>query len=308
MQLLDLMNIFVTVADVGSFTRAAEVLQMSRPQATLAVQELETQLGARLLHRTTRKVSLTAEGEAFHARARDILASVTSATTMFGRSPGGALGGRLRVDLPSVFGQPRFMAALAEFTTLHPGIDLALGVSDRLVDLVAEGVDCAVRIGELASSSLVARRIGALELVTCAAPAYLASHGTPTDPDALGAHRGVRFLSGGSRRPMPWLFRSAEPEGAERRITVRGSLSVNEAHAYVNAAVAGFGIVQLPGILVERELAAAELVEILAAHRPAPWPVSVVCPSRAHQAPQVGAFIDWLAGRLPQVFPRWVQA
>lgn len=304
MGLLDAMEVFVTVAEVGSFTKAAEALQMSRPQATLALQELEASIGARLLHRTTRKVSLTAEGEAFYERAKDILAQVASATTMFG-GIGGAIHGRLRVDVPSVFGQQAFVSALAEFTQRHPGIELALSVSDRLVDLVAEGVDCAVRIGELANSSLVARRLGALTQITCAAPNYLAGHGTPAGLDELGLHRGVMFLSGMNRRPLPWVFCDGE---AERRINVTGTFSVTDAEAYVHAGVAGFGILQLPGLMAARELAEGSLVEVLRGYRPAPRPVSVVYPSRSHVAPQVTAFVAWLTSRLTSIFPAWLEA
>lgn len=304
MELLNAMEVFVTVAEVGSFTKAADALQLNRPQATLAIQELEASLGARLLHRTTRKVSLTTEGEAFYERAKDILANVSAATSMFG-GQGGALRGRLRIDMPAVFGQGVFMGALAEFTERHPDIELAIGVTDRLVDLVAEGVDCAVRIGELASSSLVAKRVGGVVQITCASPHYLKRMGAPSSLEDLVAHRGVQFLSGVNKRPLPWRF---SEQGVERDIGVKGKVSVNDTNAYVQAGVAGFGILQLPGFMVGRELADGSLVEVLPAHRPKVRPVSVVYPSRSHVAPQVSAFVDWFSERFATLHPTWLIA
>jgi len=295
--------VFVKVAEAGSFTKAADALEMSRPQATLTIQELEKSLGARLFHRTTRKVTLTAEGEAFYDRAKDILGSVASASTMFG-SQGGPIRGRLRIELPSVFGQLRFIDLLSEFSDQYPEIELALGVTDRLVDLVAEGVDCAIRIGDLASSGLVGRRIGAVRMLMCAAPSYLARFGTPQTLEDLGSHWGVKLLSGESRRTLPWQF---ERGGQSIAVTPKGRTSVNESHAYVQCGAAGFGLIQLPGFMVVRELADGTLVEVLAPFRPKPRPVSLLYPSRTHVAPQVNAFADWLRERFPSLQAEWIE-
>ncbi|CAN7515846.1 LysR family transcriptional regulator [Rhizobacter sp. LjRoot28] len=303
MELLQSMEVFVKLAEVGSYTKAADAMQMSRPQATLVIQELERQIGARLLHRTTRKVTLTSEGEAFYDRAKDILGSVATATAMFG-SAGGPVRGRLRIDLPSVFGQLPFFESLNDFAALYPEIELGLGVTDRLVDLVAEGIDCAIRIGDLTNSTLVARRIGAVKMVTCAAPAYLERMGTPESLADLNAHRGVKFMSGESRRPLPWLFKDA---GQETSVNAIGRVSINESHAYVQCGVAGFGIVQLPGFMVDRELASGALVEVLQEFRPSARPVSLLYPSRTHVAPQVNVFAAWIRTSFPKLRPEWIE-
>jgi len=296
------MELFTKVVEVGSFTKAADTLQISRPQVTLAIKDLENAVGARLLHRTTRKVTLTAEGEAFYERAKEILVGVADATSMFGRL-GDPVRGRLRINLPSVLGQLPFLNALATFSEKYPEVEIALGISDRFIDLVAEGVDCALRIGDLASSSLIGRQVGSVKMVSCAAPKYLGKFGEPLKIEDLARHRVVQFLSGGSRRALPWCFLV---DGAEQTYTGKGSLSVNEANAYVHAAVAGFGLIQAPGFMVEQQLKDGSLVQVLEPYRPKPMPVSLVYPSRSHVAPQVTAFADWLQAQLPLIRPKWV--
>lgn len=304
MELLHAMAVFVKLAEVGSFTRAAEALDLNRPQATLAIQELERNLGARLLHRTTRKVRLTSEGELFYERARGILADVAAASTMFGRS-GDTIRGRLRIDLPSALGQQFFLDALSGFSEDFPGVELSLGVTDRLVDLVAEGIDCTLRIGELADSSLVGRRIGALRMVTCAAPAYLERMGTPDSLEALASHRGVSFQSGLNRRPMPWQFME---DGVEKLLLPLGRIGVNEANAYLQCGLAGFGIIQLPGVMVDARLKDGSLVELLSRFRPQAKAVSLLYPTRTHIPPQVSAFAEWLAPRFADLQPSWLES
>lgn len=303
MELLQSMQVFARLAELGSFTRAADGLQIGRPQVTRAIQELEASLGVRLFQRTTRTVRLTSEGEQFYERVTSILGEIAGARAMFA-SPGSTLRGRLRVDIPTAFSQPALIEALHGFTTLYPAIELALGVTDRTVDLVAEGVDCALRIGELPSSSLVARRIGMATMVTCAAPRYLAQHGEPTSLEALNAHRGVTFLSGHNQRPQLWQFMAG---GREQSHICRQGISVNESNAYVECGVAGFGILQAPGITLDRFLADGTLVEVLRPYRPQPRPVSVLYPSRSHLAPQVEVFVEWVREQLPRLYGRWLE-
>lgn len=304
MEILQAMRVFVRVAELGSFTHAADMLQMGKSQVTRSVQELEESLGTRLLQRTTRSVRLTVEGEQFYLRAGEILASVTEAVGMFNED-GAALRGRLRLDIPPAFAQLAFIERLHGFHEAHPCIDLVLGVTDRAVDLVTEGVDCALRIGELPDSSLVARKIGSAVMVTCAAPGYLQTHGVPEDLAALAGHVGVRFLSGQNRRPMPWRFCV---EGEEASVVQSGSIDVNESNAYVSCGVAGFGLIQAPGVLVAPHLASGRLVEVLADYRPHPWPVSILYPSRRHLAGPVQAFTHWLADHFVALDSRWLKA
>ncbi|WP_225923502.1 LysR family transcriptional regulator [Pseudomonas vlassakiae] len=303
MELLQSMQVFTRLAELGSFTRAADAMQIGRPQVTRAIQELETSLGVRLFQRTTRTVRLTPEGEKYYARATQILADVAAASTMFS-SPGSTLRGRLRVDIPTAFSQPALIERLKAFSDLHPAIELALGVTDRTVDLVAEGVDCVLRIGPLPSSSLVAARIGMATMVTCAAPRYLREHGEPKSLEELSAHLGVTFISGQNQRPLAWHFMDA---GQEHSFISRQGITVNESNAYVQCGVAGFGLLQAPGIVLERFLADGTLTEVLQAYRPPPRPVSVLYPSRSHLAPQVEAFVCWVREQLPRLYGQWLE-
>jgi len=303
MELLQSMQVFTRLAELGSFTRAADAMQIGRPQVTRAIQDLETSLGVRLFQRTTRKVRLTPEGEKYYARATQILADVAAASTMFS-SPGSTLRGRLRVDIPTAFSQPALIEGLKAFSDLHPAIELALGVTDRTVDLIAEGVDCVLRIGPLPSSSLVAARIGMATMVTCAAPRYLREHGEPKSLEELSAHHGVTFISGQNQRPLAWHFMDG---GQEHSYISRQGVTVNESNAYVQCGVAGFGLLQAPGIVLDRFLADGTLTEVLQAYRPPPRPVSVLYPSRSHLAPQVEAFVCWVREQLPRLYGQWLE-
>ena len=301
MELLQAMQVFAKLAELGSFTKVAEALQAGRPHVTRTIQDLEASLGVRLFQRTTRKVKLTAEGERYYERVKEILASIAQSTSMFDRS-GATLRGRLRIDIPTAFSQYSFMESLRRFTETFPELELALGVSDRTVDLVAEGIDCVLRIGDLPDSSMVAREIGTAIMVTCASPGYLHACGAPRTLHDLRGHRCVSFLSGQSNRPLPWHFSVDEKDHPH---IPHGGIAVNESNAYVQCAVAGFGIVQAPGIAVETFLASGGLVEVLEAHRPRPRLVSVLYPSRTHLAPQVDAFVDWLKEHFPVLHPKW---
>ncbi|WP_256673681.1 MULTISPECIES: LysR substrate-binding domain-containing protein, partial [unclassified Pseudomonas] len=254
-------------------------VQAGRPHVTRTIQDLEASLGVRLFQRTTRKVKLTAEGERFYERVKEILATIAETTSMFDRS-GPTLRGRLRIDIPTAFSQRSFMESLRKFKEAFPEIELALGVTDRTVDLVAEGIDCVFRIGDLPDSSMVAREIGAATMVTCASPGYLQACGAPITLQDLADHQCVSFLSGQNNRPLPWHF---SVDGEDRPHTPHGGITVNESNAYVQCGVAGFGIVQAPGIAVETFLASGELVEVLRAFRPKPRLVSVLYPSRECQ-------------------------
>ncbi|TKC88699.1 LysR family transcriptional regulator [Trinickia terrae] len=302
MELLQSMKVFAKLAELGSFTKVADAMELGRPQVTLVIKELEATLGARLFHRTTRKVNLTAEGEKFYERVEEILGNIADATTMFG-SQGATPRGRLRVDIPAAFAQLSFMDGLKRFSRSYPELDLILGVTDRTVDLVAEGVDCALRIGDLPDSSMVARKVGSAVMVTCASPEYLREHGEPASVGDLQAHRGVQFLSGFSNRPQPWRF---SVDGEDKACHCRAAIRVNESKAYVQCGVAGFGIIQAPGVAVSEYLARGALVEVLAAHRPAPRPVSVLYPSRTFAAPRTQAFVEWLRKHFARIDQAWL--
>lgn len=284
------LRIFVAVAEAGSFARAATALGMSRPGVTNAVAGLETELGVRLLQRTTRRTRLTGEGEAFIDRAVTLLADVAEAKAMFA-PPDGALRGRLRVDIPTALARPLIIPRLGEFTARHPEVELVLGVGDLDMDLVSEGVDCVVRLGEFPASSLVGRSIGRLRMVTCAAPDYLERQGAPASLDDLATHRAVNFHSGRTRRAIPFEF---ETDDGRRSFTMRSTVTVNSGDAYVECGLLGLGIIQPPWVGVSGFLAAGRLVEVLPNLAPPLKPVSVLYPHRRHVPPQVRAFIDWV--------------
>ena len=283
------LRIFVAVADNGSFARAAAALRMGRPGVTNAVSALEASIGVRLLHRTTRRSSLTGEGELFYERAAQILADVVGAQNLFGGS-GQVPKGRLRVDIPVGLAKPIIIPRLPEFTERYPDIEIILGVSDQPVDLLAEGVDCVVRVGELPASSMISRVVTHLPMVSCAAPSYLAAHGVPRNVEDLSAHRAVTYFAGSGRSLIDWHLVA---DGEERSIRMRSAILVNDSEALVACALAGLGMIQALRASVAEQLETGRLVEILPHVGTVSRPVSIMYPNRQYLAPQVRAFIDW---------------
>ena len=282
------------VAETGSFTRAADRLGLPRATVSTAVQQLETRLGSRLLHRTTRRVGLTPDGEVMLERARALVADMEDIEQQF-LPADGQVSGRLKVDVPSRIARRLIAPALPGFFERHPGIELELGSSDRAVDLVLEGVDCALRVGPLASSSLVARPLGHFTLVNCASPAYLARHGTPRAPADLTRHLAVNYASATSGRAAPWEWRENSETASLR---MRSQVAANNAETYIACALAGLGLIQIPAYDVREHLAAGELVEVLPDARAAPLPVQLVYPHRRNLSRRMQAFAGWLEALL----------
>lgn len=294
MDRIEHLRIFVRVAETGSFTQAADQLALPRASVSTAVQQLEARLGARLLHRTTRRVSLTPDGEALLERARALVADVEELEHQF-RPGAQAVGGRLKVDVPSRVARRLVAPALPDFFARFPAIELELGSSDRAVDLVHEGVDCALRVGPLAASSLVARPLGRFTLINCASPGYLARHGTPRTPADLPQHLAVHYASPTSGRVAPWEWRR---ESEAVAVPMHGAVTVNNAETYIACALAGLGLIQIPAYDVREHLAAGELVEVLPAARAAPLPVHLVYPHRRHLSRRMQGFAAWLQALL----------
>ena len=296
MDRLNAMQVFAKVVDLNSFSRAAEALDLPNASVSTAIQALESHLKVRLLNRTTRRISLTPDGAAYYERCIRILADVEAAENSL-ITTGNTPTGKLRVDMSGSLGRSIVVPALPDFQARYPGIDLMLGLGDKDVDLVGEGVDCVVRIGELPDSSLVARRLGSLEMVTVASPSYLRQHGTPSDIRDLDKHIAVNYLSSRTRSFISMHF---VVEGKRAEVRMRSSLATNEADAYVGCATMGLGIIQIPLFLVHSRLAQMDLVEILPDSRPAPLPISVVYPHYRHLSPQVRTFVEWIAERFEQ--------
>lgn len=294
MDRIDLLQVFVRVAETGSFTRAADRLGLPRATVSTAVQQLETRLGSRLLHRTTRRVGLTPDGEVTLERARALLADMEDMEQQF-LPAHGPVSGRLKVDVPSRIARLLIAPALPGFFERFPGIELELGSSDRAVDLVLEGVDCALRVGPLASSSLVARPLGHFTLINCASPAYLARHGTPRTPADLPQYMAVNYASPTSGRAAPWEW---QHDGETTTLRMRSQVAANNAETYIACALAGLGLIQIPAYDVREHLAAGALVEVLPDARAEPLPVQLVYPHRRHLSRRMQAFAGWLEALL----------
>ena len=285
------MQIFRTVAECKSFSQAAELLDLPRPTVTNAVHSVEHQLGVRLLQRTTRKVSLTLEGSLYLERCARLLAELDDMNSLF-RGPGNMPAGTVRVDLPERLARMAVLPRLPDFFARYPDIHVRVGASDRFVDLVGEGIDCAVRVGTLRDSTLIARRIGDMQQINVGAPAYLDRHGRPATPADLRQHLAVAFFSSQSGRDMEWEY---EAQGQQHSLAMRSQVSVSSSEAYVAACCAGLGLIQAPRMGMESLLASGALEEVLPAWRAPAMPVSIVYSHNKHMSPRVRVFVDWLA-------------
>lgn len=298
------MRVFTRVAERGSFAQAADELDISRAAASAHVAALEKHLGARLLHRTTRRVSLTAEGSDFLQRARRILDELRAAEESL-RDTRSKPQGRLRVDVPVMFGRYLLLPALSEFARRYPLIELDLRLNDRVVDLVADQVDVAVRVGPVKQSGLVARRISQVHVVTCASPGYLLEHGEPQAPGDLPQHRLLGLTSASGASP-DWNF---PPPYTSRRLKLHFSMLFNTAEGPVVAAAAGLGITRTVDLIIAEYVARGELRLILQDYVVPGPPISLVYPSAGHQAAKVRVFSDFAADLLRnwhEVVRRWI--
>lgn len=291
MDRFDAMQAFVRVVETGSFTRAAASLGLGRATVTGLVQQLEARLRVRLLERTTRRVAVTADGAAYYERVLRLLADLDDAETSL---PGAAAAprGRLRVDLPSPLARHVLVPALPDFHARYPEVDLVLGASDRVVDLIGANVDCVVRGGELVDTSLVARRLARLALGVYAAPAYLERNGTPVHPRELEAapHRSVGFLWARSGKPLSQALR----RGTESvQLHGRHRLTVDDGNALLAAALAGLGVTWLPQYMARGHEQRGELVRLFADWHMAPMPLSLAWRPRPQVSARLRAFIEW---------------
>ena len=286
------MRVFAAVVEAGSFVGASDVLNMSKAGVSRIVSELELRLGVRLLHRTTRRLSLTAEGEVFFARCKELLAGVEEAEAEITERRGQAVG-LLKVSAPFSFGVLRLAPLWGEFLAAHPQIALEVTLSDRFVDLVDEGFDVAVRIASLASSSLVSRRLSSTRMVLCASPRYLKKHGKPKHPSDLASHTLLAYslLAAGDT----WEFQG--PDGPVS-VKVRPRMRTNSGDVCRAVALAHQGIVLQPWFLVGDDVRDGRLVELLPAYSTAELGVYAVYPSRKHLLPKVRVLIDYLAQAL----------
>ena len=297
------MSVFAAVVETGGFTAAGRTLGLSKSAVSKQVARLEQRLGSRLLQRTTRRLSLTEAGAVFYEGCQRVLAEAEAAESAVTHLAG-AVRGVLRINAPMSFGITHLAPMVAAFMERFPELEVELALNDRTVDLVEEGYDVGVRIGKLADSSLVARRLAPIRRAVCASPDYLAKHGSPTRPEELQGHRCLIYSYLDS--PRNWRFRPTDPDqGRARRVSVAGPLESNNGSVLAEAAAAGQGIICIPVFIVCDELSDGRLVEILP-----DWieehdlTLYAVYPERRHLAPKVRAFIDFLAERIGDT-PPW---
>jgi DNA-binding transcriptional LysR family regulator len=292
MNRLDAMQVYVRVAELASFTRAAESLGLPKASASTAVRELETLLGTQLLHRTTRRVRMTDDGRVFYERCRDLLSEMDEVQGMFREAPQ-ALRGRVRIDMPGLVARQFVLPALPAFLDAHPQLHLEIGTSDRRVDLVREGYDCVLRIGGPGDASLVARPLGMYRIVTCASPSYLERRGTPRTPQDLAhGHCLVHYVQAFGGRPEEWEYWDGSRYAT---VPLPARLTVNSASAYQAACLSGLGLVQVPAAGVREHLEAGRLLEVMPRYHAEPMPVSLLYVQRRNLPLRVRAVMDWIA-------------
>lgn len=292
MDRLDQLRSFLRVAELGSFTRAADSLGLPKASVSLAVQRLEAEVGVQLLHRTTRRVRLTADGTQYQQRARDLLDDMEDLQGMFRRETG-QLTGRLRVDMSSGLARQLVVPHLPDFLGQHPGLEIELSGTDRRVDLVREGFDCVLRVGPLDDNTLVARPLGVMHIVNCASPAYIAARGMPQTLADLATHALIHYVGTLGQRSPGFEYFDGQ---AYQSLPMGGPITVNSGEAYSSAALAGLGIIQVPRLGARAAMARGDLVEVLPQCVAEPMPVTLLYAQRRHLPRRVAAFMDWVAG------------
>ncbi|BBR56913.1 MULTISPECIES: LysR family transcriptional regulator [unclassified Klebsiella] len=284
------MQLFIRVAELESFSRAAETLGLPKGSVSRQIQALENHLGSRLLHRTTRRVLLTQDGMVYFERAKDLLSNLEELDSLFQTDPS-SVSGRLRVDMPVAIARNVVIPRLPDFLQHYPGIELELSSSDRLVDVIREGFDCVVRVGALKDSGLIARPLGKLTVINCASPSYLARFGYPESLEDLSSHALVHYAVNLGMRPQG--FEVARDNGSQW-VKTGGVLTVNSTETYHAACLAGLGIIQVPRVGVREALHGGKLIEILPQYRAEPMPVSLLYPHRRNLSRRVHLLMEWL--------------
>lgn len=297
---LQALLIFVRIAEVMSFTRAAESLGIQKGRVSTVIRLLEQEVGATLLHRTTRSVQLTEDGRAFYLRARDLLTEADDMRSMFAIN-GAPLRGKLRVDMPTQLARTVVIPALPQLLKANPELELELSSTDRRVDLVQEGFDCVIRLGPIIDDSLVARSLGKLRMINAASPSYLAQYGIPATLDDLltQGHQMVHYAPMLGGRLFGWEY---PKDNGYASLALPGAMQVNSVQTYHAAGLAGIGLIQAGYSALAQHLKNGDLVEILPDLRPEPLPASLVVAHRRNLSPRLRAFMTWIEGVLAPYF------
>lgn len=291
MDKLSAMQVFVRVAELASFTKAAEQTGIQKGGISTAIQQLESQMGARLLHRTTRKVQLTQDGQIFYERCKDLLAEFDEVDAMF-QQASTPINGRLRVDMPINIARNLVIPNLPVFMSQHPDLQIELSSTDRRVDIVAEGFDCLIRVGNLADSGLIARPLGHLKLVNCVSPSYIQKYGEPLSIEDLDKHLIVDYAPVLGAKAPAWEYFNSEKY---IQVRMKAAITVNSTDTYSAACLAGLGIIQVPYSGVKHYLDSGAMMQILKNYHAEPLPISLVYPHRRHLARRVQLFMDWVS-------------
>ncbi len=300
MDKLRAMQTFALVAELGSFTKAAHALQLPNASVSTLVAQLETHLQTKLLARTTRRLSLTDDGTAYLERVQRLLGDVDELEAQL-RGAQTRPRGRLRIDVPAAAGRHVIAPALPEFLAKYPEISVEIGSTDRPVDLVVEGVDCVIRGGALHDELLVARKLGAFEVVTVAAPRYLKAYGAPKSPDDLAGHIAVNFFSAKTGRVFPFDF--VDRQGKSVSLTLPHQAAANDADTHVALTLAGLGLAQLPCTrVVAQLLSGGDLVQVLKPWSAGQLPLYAMYPRNRHLSTRLRVFVDWVVALYEKKF------
>lgn len=291
MNKLQAMEVFVRVVDTGGFTRASESLGMPKATVTTSIRDLELLLKVRLLNRTTRRVAVTTDGAAYYERCVAILDQVRDAEESLSTNHA-SVSGRLRVDVPTVFARMNLLPVMAEFQARFPAIRLELGCTDRPVNLVEQGVDCAIRGGVITDQNLIARRLGTMHFLTCATPAYLARHGRPQHPNDLRDHVCLSYFSTITGRTFEWDFAK---DGERLLLALDGPLALNDSSVYHDACLAGLGIAQMTTSTIRPHIESGDLEIVLGNWLSEPMPIHAVYPQNRNLSNKVRVFVEWIA-------------
>ncbi|EKS73224.1 LysR family transcriptional regulator [Burkholderia sp. SJ98] len=292
------MKVFARVVEAGSFSKAADALRLPPASVSRTLQALEAHLGARLINRTTRSISITEDGEAYYERCVRVLGEVDDMEASLSHSKLSPKG-NVKVSLPQVMAKNTIIPALPEFFAAYPDIGVELVLTDRQVDLVEEAVDCVVRVGAVGDVGLVAKRIGAYTQITCASPGYIEKHGEPTSLDDLEQHLAVGYVLNNSGRVRNWEF---VVDGETRTIAMKHKIAVNDGDSYIAAGANGLGLIQSSSYTLDPLVRSGALKEVLREYPSYPRVVSVLYAANRHQPRRVRVFIDWVAelyARLP---------
>lgn len=287
---------FVRVAELGSFTQAANLAGVPKATVSNAVSQLESQLGTQLLHRTTRKVSLTHDGQTFYDRSTHLLLEFDDLNSLFQQTDA-QLTGRIRVDMPVGLSKNVVCPALPEFLNAHPHLDIQLSSTDRRVDLIREGFDCVVRVGKLEDSDLIARPLGYMPVISCVSPTYIERYGEPDTLASLANHKLVHYQQNLSARDDNWEYWDGK---SYQSVKMQGAITVNNSEAYTAACIAGLGIIQVPAMGAKRLIEQGQLVQILKQYQAEPMPVNLLYANRHNLSKRVKVFMDWLSQLINQ--------